>query len=1293
VSGAPVRRRARRLFLLLALLLVLVALALQRLPGATARLVERRLGAFFGRAVQVGALRYRALPLELELRELRVAGPTPGAPPFLELARAAVVPSLAALFGPNLVLSRLRLEGLVVRVNAYPGGGDDIPRLGEGSTRGRALRIRRLSIAGGELLLDHARVPLELELPDFEGRLSGRRRGALAGNLSFGPGPLRFGKGPPLPVRTSLELVLEGPLLKVEAARLRAQRSDLRYKGELRLGGPPHGRFELSGKVDLDELDRHVMRSGFAIRGAADWEGTLSVEGSRLQLSGRLSGSDGEFDGVPLARYDGQLGYDSEGLHLRGLELEAMQGSGRLDLELPPGRRVASLQATLRQVDVEGLVSAVFDVGAARLGSAASGELEIRWPRGRVSELSGRAALDLEARKDGRTPLGGRFEWSAEQGVQQVERAELITPLAQARLAGRIERDDRAQLSVDLDSSDLAAADELGARIRRALGAPDAQPAGLGGAGMFRGVWRGTLQRPVYEGRFNGREVSYRGVNWGRAEWSGRLDGVSLESRSLVLRRGDAELWLDGRVETGYYGEQDALEARVRLRRWPAPDLLRALAWDLDATGELSGQAELRGRRSAPLGTLTLSAPRGRYYRLPFEDLELQAELDGRVARLRAGRARLGGGRVGFRGALGADGVYDGSAELEDVEVGELLPPPVPGAFWGGRLSGDVTLLGTLARPRLTARLRSPRLFLNDEGLGALEASLRGAGGGELDVQGRLRAPRFDLDVSGRVGVQDPYPAALRVAARDTSVDPYVRALYPALSSAVGLVVSGGFELRGPLARPRELELDAAVSQLSLLLPEFPVRNRDEIRFSVRGGQTELRGVRLAGEGTDLVLSGSAPVLGDGALRLELRGAADLAALSLVTRRVRGRGAARLQLALGGTGADPQVDGTLDLEGAGVRVRGFPHGLEGVRGRLRFSESAATLEDVSGTLGGGELSLTGGASYSAGRLEALDVQALGRGLALRYPEGLRSLLDVDLRLIGDEARQWLTGAVEVRQASYTRRYDLASELLGARPAPAPAGALEDTLRYDIELRAPGTLRIDNNLATLQARAELSLQGSYAAPVVLGRAEIDRGRVYFQGNTYVIRRGSLDFADPQKTDPLFDIEAETRLRSYRVTLKINGTLQRVYPTLSSDPPLSAVQILNLLAGADETAVTSLTQAQTEQARLAATGAATLATGRLAEQVGLEREAERLFGLNRFSIDPSLVKGTGLTNPTARVTVGKRLTPDLNVLYSVDVRGAEERILSVEYTVSDRLSLLVTLSDPGGYGFDLRLRQSR
>jgi translocation and assembly module TamB len=286
----------------------------------------------------------------------------------------------------------------------------------------------------------------------------------------------------------------------------------------------------------------------------------------------------------------------------------------------------------------------------------------------------------------------------------------------------------------------------------------------------------------------------------------------------------------------------------------------------------------------------------------------------------------------------------------------------------------------------------------------------------------------------------------------------------------------------------------------------------------------------------------------------------------------------------------------------------------------------------------------------------------------------------------------VTGTVDVKDAVWTRRYDLASELLAASELRPETASLEQGVRYDVTVRAPGTLRIDNNLATLQAGAELKLQGTFDNPVVLGRAEVERGRVYFQGNTYLIQHGTIDFANPERIDPLFDIEAETRLRSYRVTLKVNGTLERVYPTLTSDPPLSAVQILSLLAGADESTIASVDPAQQRQANLAATGAATLAAGRIAEEVGLERGAERLLGLNRFSIDPSVVRGT-VTNPTARLTVGKRITPDLNVLYSQDLRGAEERLLSVEYTLSDRFSLLLTRAEPEGFGFDVRLRHSR
>jgi translocation and assembly module TamB len=654
-------------------------------------------------------------------------------------------------------------------------------------------------------------------------------------------------------------------------------------------------------------------------------------------------------------------------------------------------------------------------------------------------------------------------------------------------------------------------------------------------------------------------------------------------------------------------------------------------------------------------------------------------------------------------GSLTDDGVFDGSAEMMDVDLGALLPRPIPDVAFGGRLSGRLVLQGTLARPRLRGSLTSPRLFLGDEGIGALEASLVGTGDGTLSIDGRCRSGRVDLALGGSVSALPPYEAALQLRARDTSLDPFLRAVRPALPPTIALVVSGQMSLTGPLARPVELRAEASARDLRLLLPDYPIRSRGSVRLGLEGGRLRLADFHLAGEGTDLVVTGGVDLVGDGPLSVSARGRADLRALSLVTRRLRGAGAARLSVEVSGRRSAPRVAGSLDLDGAGLRVRGFPHGVEDLTGTVRFTETVAELEDVSGSFAGGRLAIEGQAAYAGGRLTSYDIRPSGRGLSLRYPEGLRSLLDAELRLFGNADEQWVTGTIDVRQALYRRRYDIASELLstGRTFAPASPASLEEGPRLDLQIRAPGTLRIDNNLATLTARADLVLQGTTRAPVVTGHAQIEGGQLYFQGRTYVIQRGTLDFVNPRKLDPLFDIEADTLIRSYRVTLRASGTLERVTPTLTSDPPLSSLQILALLAGQDGSEVASLTQTQARasQAQLAAAGAATLAAGRLSESVGLEREAERLFGLNRFSIDPSLLRGAGST-PTARVTVGKRLSPDLNVLYSQDLRGTEERILAVEYNLSDRLSLRLTRTDPGtaktgvekGWGFDLRIRQS-
>ncbi|MCU0314800.1 MAG: hypothetical protein MUC84_12160, partial [Solirubrobacteraceae bacterium] len=787
-------RRRLRIRLLLLLLGAVSALALLVLavPPLTARGLERALGGFFKRPVSVGSVSVIGfVPLQIEVRDLRVGGPTPQSPPFLEVARAVVVP-LGPPLGRTVVLARLRLEGPRIRIHAPPEGGDDIPKMGGGGGGSSAvqLRIRRLVVVGGEFVLDHRRVPMELDLPDFGGRLTGRPGGGFEGHLGFGPGSLRFGTYEAFGVGTEFDMLLEKRVLSVAAGHIRAPRTDLTFEGELRFRRRIEGEFDLSGPVDLALLDHHVFGTGFDLKGDARWDGRVTVDGSRLRLKGTMQGTRGEFDGQAVPRFKGQLSYDEHGVRLHDLDLDAFSGTGVLDLDIPPGPSVARLDGIVRGVDAEATWRWIFDLGVTGFAATADGSFELRWPKGRFKDrLSGRIDADFRPGADGRTPLSGRLQWRAVDGVQFIDHADLRTPMADAVLAGRIEVDGRTDLGVEGDARDIALTDDLMMRFRRALGTPDAQRAGFSGRGRFVGRWRGTLREPVLAGRFVGEDIGYLGVVWGEAEWSGTTTVNDVRSAPLVLRRGKGELRIEGWTEIGYYGELDGLDVRGSAREWPAEDLIRALGWDLDLEGPLSGEVRIGGRRSAPRGEGRVEA-RGRYYGIPFEELRAASRFEGNQTTVKDGSVRVGGGRIRFSGSLTDDGFYDGKASLEAVDVAAVLPAPAPGVAWGGRVSGEVRLQGPLDRPRVVARLASPRLFLGDEGVGALEGSLHGTGDGLVAVALSCRSPRVDVSLTGALNADPRQPSRLRLAARETSLDPFLRALLPRLPAAVRLVAS-----------------------------------------------------------------------------------------------------------------------------------------------------------------------------------------------------------------------------------------------------------------------------------------------------------------------------------------------------------------------------------------------------------------------------------------------------------------------------------------------------------------------
>ncbi len=297
----------------------------------------------------------------------------------------------------------------------------------------------------------------------------------------------------------------------------------------------------------------------------------------------------------------------------------------------------------------------------------------------------------------------------------------------------------------------------------------------------------------------------------------------------------------------------------------------------------------------------------------------------------------------------------------------------------------------------------------------------------------------------------------------------------------------------------------------------------------------------------------------------------------------------------------------------------------------------------------------------------------------------------------------------VHDAVWTRRFEVDPnifELGGGGPVlPAgPAASGSVPIRFDIQVTANNTLRIQNNLADVVASADLKLQGTYDRPAIFGRAEVARGSIVFEGNRYVVTRGTIDFLTPPtgNVEPLFDIEAETRVRvpsqTYRVTLGVSGTMRSFSLALGSDPPLPEPDIIGLLLGtttdvsnAELRALSPTGATQAEEALLRSAGARLL-TGSISAPV--RRVVEETLRLDTAQITPSFGTESDPLTPSARLILGKRLSPRAYLTFSraLGVSAARDQIIVLEYDQSDRLGFVLTQTGDRTFAIDFRVRRT-
>ena len=483
-------------------------------------------------------------------------------------------------------------------------------------------------------------------------------------------------------------------------------------------------------------------------------------------------------------------------------------------------------------MDAEGLRRAVFDIGRRGPGRRGHRQIDLRMAaRAHPRPLSGVVAVDLAPRADGRTPLHGRFEWRAEDGVQRIEQADLRTPHLRAARRPHRARPPRDARRRRRQQRPGRRRRRCGLRVRRALGTADAQPLEIGGRGRSAVAGVGTLSQPVYRGPLQRRRRALPGRGWGHAEWAGTPaparcartrwcsagTGPSCGS-TAALRAGP--VWRGGR-DRAHGAPQD----------WPATDLVQALGWDLRrARRRCRARSRVRRppQRAQPARSST-AARRPLLRASRFEDLELTARLHGDRVPTCARPRPVGGGRV-FRGTLHAEGrVRRRAPTLDGVDVGELFAGAGPAMRLGRprrRTPRDAGPAGPAASDGPSS-LAAPVPGRRGRGRAA-SGALRGAGDGRSRLYGRPAARRASTWRWRRRGRRRRLAARLRLAAaRDQPRSVPARVLQPRWPAAVGLVASGQARRLRPAARPRATSWPTAeLPELRLLLPDYPVANR-----------------------------------------------------------------------------------------------------------------------------------------------------------------------------------------------------------------------------------------------------------------------------------------------------------------------------------------------------------------------------------------------------------------------------------------------------------------------------------
>lgn len=1276
-----------------------------------------------GGKVELGRFRWSLFDLEVEAGDLTVRGREPlGEAPLLHVDRVRVRLKVLSFLGQQVGVEEVVVERPVIHIVTFPDGTTNVgarrPPADQSPFAGLFdVELERVTVSQGELLWNQQRLPFDLTAEDMTAALRRSSADRYAGEIIAKRARFSHsGAAAPL-AAMRMEFQLRRSSLEVSSLKVNSEGSKLEMSGKLENFNTPSADFvyaadlsarEVAAALPLPPLGAgHVMVEG---------KGSYGREGVASSGMLRWSGVAWQSGGVRLAGLSGgsEFAVTSERLFASRLFTHLWGGTATGRAEITnwtnwdasgPQSGWAKLQVTKLQVGrmAESLAKPARPIDRLHLAGTASGTVNLAW-KGTPGAASAELALEvapplLDDPKQ--LPLAGSVKgvYRGASGALELAPSWLAARKTRIEASGTLGSPGK-EMQLKVATGDLA---ELlpsltALKVRLPV---ELEPRGSASfTGSISGRWS-AVQAKGKVAAFGVAAVLERTSQAQSAVPAGPMtlhaDAITfllyysperVEARNGTLLQGKARLDFEASaaLRNGRFDEQAPMVARLDLRDAGLTDLQAIVGVSYPLTGQVQMKLSLAGPWRGLTGEGSLRVAPGTLFGEPFASLTSGLKYQAGELELQNLNLTQNGGRVQGNVAWRfADQGFRFDVQGEDFELAKLKSLQRPRWSLAGQAGFTAQGSGTPARPQFSGTLRMRKLVLNGEEAGDFDAEAV-TRGEVLHMTARSHFRQAELSAEGRATLRGDWPAEVALRFAELDVDPLLRTFFKGRLTGHSRI-AGTAQVRGPLRKPRDLSLEASVQQLALEVENVKLRNDGPLLFAVSGQTLDIRSFRIVGDSTNFSASGQVGLSGERRLNLRAEGRLDLQLLQSLDRDIQSHGVTTVSMLAGGTVASPQLQGNVKIAGGAISFIELPNALSDINGELIFNENRLQVQSLSARTGGGKLDLGGYITYAHGLY--FNLTAVGEGIRLRYPPGISSVADADLRFVGSAAGALLSGEIMVTRFGVSPGFDLAAFLSRARHSSVmrTRGSAIENLRLEVRVVSTPELQVETSLARLSGDLDLRLRGSAAHPAILGRVNMTEGRIVFNGTEYQLTQGSVTFANPVSIAPVLDLDAAARVRQYDIVIGFHGPVDRPSITYRSDPPLPTSDIIALLAlgrTREETVVTR----QVTETPYDATSSALLAQ---ALNLSLTSRVQKLFGVSRIKIDPQV--GGPENNPNARLTIEQQVSNAVTLTYITNLSQSAQQIVQAEVAVTKAVSVIAVRDQNGVLGFEIRIRQRK